>query len=68
MEYKKVDVELLEKLQKATQEYKAMAGALIGESKETMGEEVYYCVLACRDDYEMEMFRLIDEITGTLNS
>ena len=65
-EFKKVPMELLEELKDATEGYKTMAGALIGESEATIGEETYHGAVACKDDYEMKMLKLIDEITGTL--
>lgn len=63
--FRKVPQELLDKLKDATEGYKAMAGALLSESEETLGEETYRDALACRDDYEMKMLKLIDEITET---
>lgn len=65
-DYKKVPVELLEQLKDVAEGYKTMAGALVGESEETIGVETYRGASACKDDYEMKMLKLIDEITGTL--
>ena len=56
---------LLEELKDVAEGYKTMAGALVGESEETIGVETYRGASACKDDYEMKMLKLIDSITGT---
>lgn len=64
--YKKISVELLEELKDVAEGYKTMAGALLNESEETIGVETYRGASDCKDDYEMKMLKLIDEITETL--
>jgi len=64
-QFKKVPTKLLEELADATEGYKAMASALHNECEETLGEETYWGALACKDDYEMKMLKLIDAIIET---
>jgi len=64
-DYKKVSTKLLEELKDVAEGYKTMAGALVGESEETIGVETYRGASACKDDYEMKMLKLIDAIIET---
>ena len=61
--YRKVPVELLKELKDTAEGYKTMAGALLNESEETIGKETYCDATSCKDNYEIRMLKLIDEIT-----
>ena len=62
--YKKIPIEILEKLLEVTDDYKALKGALI--IHDDLDAATWFGVVAEIERLELEMLKLIDEITGTL--